>query len=241
MKTGWLYRQLRQAVEDVATWPLWMRGEYEMKPYLRIIGDVHGEYKSYVEIAQESQYSIQLGDMGFDYSYLEHLNSDYHKVIAGNHDNYTENSRGDFVKQTSHFLGDFGEYTIPDFGKIFFVRGGNSIDKHFRTEGLDWWRREELNMDELFNAQELYNKRKPNFVITHECPAFLLDEVATMDSKVIKPSKTALFFDTLFDNHRPDWWIFGHHHRKYQKTHNGCRFFCLPELGYLDFDKKLES
>ena len=37
------------------------------KPYLRIIGDVHGHYDRYVKLAKKARHSIQLGDLGFDY------------------------------------------------------------------------------------------------------------------------------------------------------------------------------
>lgn len=111
--------------------------------YLRIIGDVHGNMDAYIEIASQSQYSIQLGDMGFSYEKLHELDPAFHKVLGGNHDNY-QIENGKFVKQTPHFLGDYGVYEIPKLPKFFFVRGGYSIDRTRRREFTDWWVDEQL-------------------------------------------------------------------------------------------------
>ena len=35
---------------------------------IRFIGDVHGDIPNYVKIANEAEYSIQVGDLAFDYS-----------------------------------------------------------------------------------------------------------------------------------------------------------------------------
>ena len=72
------------------------------KDHLRIIGDVHGwidkkyphkySYKhstSYLDITKGCEYSIQLGDMGFNYKPLQKLKPRGHHIFfPGNHDNY---------------------------------------------------------------------------------------------------------------------------------------------------------
>jgi hypothetical protein len=37
--------------------------------FFRIIGDVHGKYDKYAHVATQAEYSLQVGDMGFDYRY----------------------------------------------------------------------------------------------------------------------------------------------------------------------------
>lgn len=92
---------------------------------IRIVGDVHGKWESYHNVirAQKNDiYSIQLGDMGFDYHHLSLVDATKHKILAGNHDAYDK-------MNTAHWLGDFIELNNVQF---FFVRGAKSIDKNFR-------------------------------------------------------------------------------------------------------------
>ena len=208
-----------------------------MKPYLRLLGDCHGQYDPYLKLAQKATYSIQLGDMGFKYRCLNNLSSCNHKVLAGNHDNY-ENVDGKFIKQTDHFLGDFGTYEIPDFFQIFFVRGGQSIDFRYRLQGYDWWPEEQLSYEKMCQAMDEYCKRKPDFVISHECPSRIIEYVSTLnsfDGEAIRPSATAQLLDQMFDDHRPKFWFFGHHHKSWSANIDGTEFRCLAELEFFDF------
>lgn len=222
--------------------PLGISMKNDKKPWLRFIGDVHGKQSEYTGIANKATYSIQLGDIGFNYDWIQkHLPSDTHKILGGNHDNYTVVD-GKFVEQTPHFLGDFGIYTVPEFGDIFYVRGGNSIDKKYRKEGVNWWPLEEITYSQASQALALYEQVKPNFVITHECPTNLLDYVGMSKEEAlnwgIKPSMTANLLQSMFELHQPEWWLFGHHHRDWEMTINGTKFRCLNELSYMDFDKR---
>lgn len=204
------------------------------KPWLRIIGDVHGHIDRYIPIAQAATYSLQVGDMGFDYSGLKVLDPKTHRVLAGNHDNYEQDQEGNFYNQTPHFLGDAGSLTIPNFPKIFFVRGGKSIDQSARFPGVNWWRQEELSYSQGVDILEIVKKVKPDFVVTHECPSSLLSDVSK-NKMYIRPSSTAELLQQMLEIHRPKIWIFGHHHISFYKQVEGTKFYCIPELGYLDF------
>jgi len=70
---------------------------------IRIIGDVHGLMSQYLDLISPVEYSVQLGDMGLDYSEIAHLGKS-HVFIPGNHDNY--NHLPDFS------LRDFGELSF---------------------------------------------------------------------------------------------------------------------------------
>lgn len=207
-----------------------------MKPHLRLIGDVHGSMLLYKKLASQAQYSIQLGDLNFFYDHLTGLDPSHHRVLGGNHDNYHK-EEGKFVFQTEHFLGDFGLCEIPTVPKIFFVRGGNSIDKKYRTPKFDWWPEEELSFAEGTKALELYESLKPEIVISHECPESVIHEVSTLaiwDGEPIRPSSTAKMLQYMLVSHRPKLWIFGHHHKNFCKTIDGTKFMCLNILSYLD-------
>lgn len=207
--------------------------------HLRIISDVHGKFDKYIKLAKEAVYSIQIGDMGFSYDALNDLDSNNHKVIGGNHDNYSCVD-GKFVFQTPHFLGDFGIHNVPNIGDFFFIRGGNSIDKNFRRIGINWFEKEELNYQECKAALDAYKKLKPDVVLSHECPTCIIDFVGLKywNRQLIKPSSTANLLQEMLDFHRPKTWIFGHHHKNFTKIIDGTKFECREELGYIDFEEK---
>lgn len=212
-----------------------------MNPYLRIIGDVHGRLGDYCNLANKAEYSIQLGDLGFDYSGIMELNSNKHKVIAGNHDNYLQEN-GRFVNQTAHFLGDYGVYNVPDFGDIFFIRGGRSIDRGRSNIFIEnWWQEEELNYKQGLEALHMYSTIKPSFVISHECPSFLIDQFSSMHTfrgQLLLASNTAKLLDQMFDTHQPKHWLFGHHHKDFKINFKSTNFKCVNIMKYVDFDKK---
>lgn len=207
--------------------------------HLRIISDVHGKFDKYIKLAKEAAYSIQIGDMGFSYDALNVLDPRNHKVIAGNHDNYSCVD-GKFVFQTPHFLGDFGIHNVPNIGDFFFVRGGYSIDKNFRRMGINWFEKEELNYQQCNAALELYKTIKPDIVLSHECPTSIIDFVGLKywNRQPIKPSSTANLLQAMLDFHRPKRWIYGHHHKNFTKLIDGTTFDCRDELGYIDFEEK---
>lgn len=208
---------------------------------LRIIGDVHGKHEEYVSIANGAEYSIQLGDMGFEYAKLQELDSKRHRVLGGNHDNYTEQA-GKFYCQTEHFLGNFGVHRVAGYD-FFYVRGGHSIDKEYRREGVDWFHSEQISYKQANEALALYARQKPQYVITHECPSEVISAVSTKTTwkgREIRPSMTAMLLQHMLDTHKPKFWWFGHHHKDWEGVVGGCKFRCLNELSYMDLPEKSE-
>lgn len=198
-----------------------------MKINLRIIGDVHGHFASYHNLIKKAQHTVQIGDFGFDYTTLNKVDSERHRILPGNHDNY------DKINGWPHFLGKYGTHHVPGFGDIFFVRGGFSIDRHLRIEGVSWWQDEELSMIDAHMALDAYSRVKPRFMITHTCPVTVIPYVS-MSSRII-PSRTSQLLEQMFAVHKPSRWVFGHFHRSFDKTIDGTHFTCLEELGCLDF------
>lgn len=187
-----------------------------------VIGDVHGHHADYLDLIDNTDYSVQLGDFGLSWNTLHQVDSNRHKIIAGNHDNYT-------VAHTfPHYLGDFG---LVNHGGVtfFFVRGERSVDAHLRTEDLSWWRAEELDMSTAYNAVAAYEASTPDIVISHGCPADVLPFFVTNPSKY-HPSRTAQLLDVMLQTHRPKLWLFGHHHVSETFTDRGTEFRCLNEL-----------
>jgi hypothetical protein len=193
----------------------------------RIIGDVHGHYERYHLLLRKAKFTLQIGDFGFDYSTLASVDSERHRIIGGNHDNYDE------VGKCPNFLGNYGVHSVPGFGDLFFVRGAFSIDRHQRIEGLDWWPEEELPMRTCYDALEEYMLIQPDFVVTHACPTTIVPHVTA--SLHIKPARTCQLLEQMFAFHQPKRWVFGHYHRSWSKTIDGTSFTCLDELECLDF------
>jgi hypothetical protein len=205
---------------------------------ITIIGDVHGKFGEYYKIASNHEYTVQLGDFGFSSAWnllgYSDLSPDNHKVLGGNHEDY------DCCIHSTHYLGDFGPRTLNEI-PYFVVRGGLSIDRVYRVgEELSggpktWWSQEELNFIEMGNAMDSYRQAKPDIVISHAGPAFLIDRLIKGDLTNYKFHKefrenTSLLFNRLFSIYRPKVWVFGHYHINFDEVIDGTRFVCLAEL-----------
>ena len=175
--------------------------------------------------------SCQVGDMGIGFS----ENGKYskngiswspevdlnHLFFNGNHDNPK------ICQIHPNYIGDWGFIEKPS---IFFVSGGYSIDCSYRTEGIDWWKNEELGNEEMIKVLSLYQEKIPKIVTTHECPLFLKKKIATNGWKLEHDSRTEKLLQQMFNIHKPDYWIFGHHHQKKEIDIEGTHFVCLDEL-----------
>lgn len=207
---------------------------------MRIVGDVHGHIDKYVDIVKEEEYSLQIGDMGFDYSGLAKLDCQRHKFIGGNHDNY------DVYHANSYSLGDYGNMTLGGI-KFFFIRGAFSIDwkpreiHRIRTGRISWWADEQLLPQELNKAIDLYEMSKPDIMVTHTCPqelARLIGKPGVLKMFGFRPetfsTDTQLALQTCLDIHKPAVWYYGHFHQDRVDNVRGCDFVCLDELSYVD-------
>lgn len=210
---------------------------------IRIIGDVHGKYADYYKLVSDVEYSIQLGDFGFDghWGNLKRSTLDHkkHRVLRGNHDT---------VNVSKHDLGDYGILEL-DGRKIFYFRGGLSIDRVYRigeelTGGpKTWWSEEELNLIQMLNVIELYKKVKPDIVVSH-VPAqpFVQYLDGNKSSSILQKFKFHLGFQEntillgghLYGIHQPKQWFSGHFHINATAKIGKTEFISLNELNYID-------
>jgi len=188
------------------------------------IGDVHGEFEEYFKIVNLLENdSIQLGDMGIGFpttpqGYNESFGWDNHNFIRGNHDN------PEVCRKHKNYLGDYG---ITKEG-IFFVSGAHSIDKDFRTPMIDWWPDEELSAIAFNLCLDLYEKEKPDLVISHSCPTELLEYTSSFN--LIISSNTSSCLSEMLRIHKPREWIFGHMHSNWSGEVLGVNFCCVDSL-----------
>lgn len=195
---------------------------------LRLIGDVHGYTDVYLSLINEADYSIQLGDFGFDYNCLTNVDPNKHRILLGNHEAYNK------IHLYPHFLGDFGVHTIGNFD-CFYIRGAYSIDKQYRRMGFDWFKEEELNYEQSTNLIHLYEYIKPKLVISHECPSDIVELISAFRKK-FPLSYTQKLLQALFDLHKPKTWLHAHHHVNKIHYYGKTLFICLKELGFVDFE-----
>lgn len=195
-----------------------------------LIGDVHGKVKRYQSILRESEYdlSIQLGDFGFQKEHdwhLSNVDSDTNRILFGNHDYLPYVDMG-------HSVGDVA--IIED--SIFLVRGADSIDKNWRRQGIDWWPEEELAPWNWEVIAEKYETTKPRIVLSHDCPQSFYPEVCMPIPGLPYGSRTSQGLQSLLDLHRPELWVFGHHHKSITKAIDGTTFRCLAELETMEIE-----
>lgn len=201
---------------------------------LRLIGDCHEKFYRYKQLIEDAEFSLQLGDLGFDYYLIRNVDPQRHKAIAGNHDNHDNLS--------PHFLDRFG---VTCFGGIefFYISGAFSVDYKRRTQGIDYFGNEELSHREGEAALELFIEKKPQLVISHDCPMdlvpILLDHKRKhgyhLYSEKVFKTRTGQILQACLDAHRPKMWIFGHHHCSWKyNCLDGTQFICLNELEVLD-------
>ena len=201
--------------------------ERRVNQILRVIGDVHGKIFNYKDIIRRRPFpSIQLGDMGFKKNY-ERLNKsvdpEQHRFIPGNHDEYPCLPR--------HALHRPYDYMTLGGVSFFYVRGANSTDKQYRIRGVSWWEEEEITQRQADKALEVYLKRKPELMLTHDCPWSIIPLL--FKYRGIK-SRTGQLLDAMLTKHKPKKWIFGHHHINKKKIIRDTEFICLGELQYID-------
>ena len=208
----------------------------------RIIGDVHGLIRDYKFMLNGIESSIQLGDMGVGFGYdlkdaslrRFYKENPNHKFIRGNHDNPERvNSFSGFVKDGS---------VIDD---VMYIGGAWSIDgpgcpwDAKRIPGRDWWFEEQNSLKDLELMLEVYKKKKPRVMITHDAPCVISREMF-FKTGIIKGkeyhSNTTTMLQAMFEEHQPEEWYFGHWHISKSAIIEGTKFRCLDELEFVDVD-----
>jgi predicted phosphodiesterase len=200
---------------------------------LFIIGDVHGKIDAYWKLLKRLQKenpgniikTIQLGDFGFKKQhlwFLENIDYSFNKIVFGNHDWYPGVLLDHSLKDWSH------QFLLNK--SIFTIRGAWSVDQWNRTEGIDWFREEEIPYNKWDEIIDNWILHKPNIVISHDCPHSIRKTLFGISDK----SLTSSGLEALLDLHKPHIWIFGHHHRSINQIIEGTQWICLKELEYIE-------
>lgn len=236
---------------------------------LVIIGDVHGRMDEYMHATRRAEWSLQLGDLGFEYDCLANVDPHRHRVVAGNHDNYagevlderdvekaqqrdptarfTVNMEGAVVRlihQTAHFLGDFGTWSVLSSG----VEGGPKEIFYCRgaksTDKADRtpgtnWFAEEELTEARLKAAVEFYGRTQPYLVATHTAPTSLLP-QILPGTILRPTRTNDALQRMFEMHQPKYWLFGHYHIPWGKQVGGTRFFCLAELQCAVFNSRLD-
>lgn len=200
---------------------------------LLLIGDIHGKWERYSQILEMKapERSVQLGDFGWGFppivsdrsvainDAMTKLPGD-HRYFRGNHDNPTACLLHEFCLDDLHWEPDTG---------IMVIAGAASIDKEWRTPGVTWWEDEELSYQQLDEAINLYEERKPRIVLSHDAPEDVVPYIFPRYRQEFR-SRTRDALGSMFYIHQPELWVFGHWHVSQSYHAKGTKFVCLNEL-----------
>jgi predicted phosphodiesterase len=190
-----------------------------------LIGDVHGKTKQYHDLikTKSPDSSIQLGDFGFKEKhdwFLENMDTTKHKICFGNHDYIPYNN-------LQHSCGNF---SFNEEYNLFTIRGAKSTDPENRLVSYTIFPDEELNYIEWNDCLDLYSLKKPDIVVSHECPELVKKSQFKYFDKQGYKNPTADWLQACLEIHQPKLWVFGHHHKSLDVRLGGVRFVCLKEL-----------
>lgn len=189
------------------------------------IGDIHGNTSIVTKYGYRyrDHKIVQVGDMGIGFGKNKPPQLPPNcSFIRGNHDN------PEVCKLSPHYIEDGSITILPSGAKVMFIGGAYSVDKEYRTPGVDWWPEEELSYQELDKLIVRYCQEKPGIMVTHDAPMTVLHEMFLKGShKPTIKNRTSIAFDEMFSFRRPDYWIFGHWHETKNSTIMGTAFQCL--------------
>lgn len=213
-----------------------------------LLGDTHGNLnpikKLLSENTKEGDTIIQLGDFGIGFVHEEKLKSLGEKLksqgvycyaVRGNHDNPIPFQEGRNWGNLQ-LLPDNSVLQIEE-KSILFLGGAISVDRHFRTLGVDYWSNERFSL----NKKYLKNLRGIDMIMAHSCPnkvqpkptkSPFIDKFAERDpnlySDLIEDGELINeAFEIMSQNNKIKNWYFGHWHVHHLQEYQGCEFRCL--------------
>ena len=96
--------------------------------------------------------------------------------------------------------------------KFFTFGGADSVDKHYRKEGISWWPQERPTDEEFVEGMENLEKQNysVDYVISHTAPLNVVEKL-TVCSTLLDPATIMLsvFQEKISFKH----WYFGHFHQ----------------------------
>lgn len=212
---------------------------------MRFIGDIHGKFMTYRNLVDgiyestgggsKCEASIQIGDYGLGFDPVVDTRqlawadeNPQHRFIRGNHDSPAVCAEADTWIEDGYFDGT-----------TFFMGGAWSIDHARRIPGRSWWEDEEVSYEKMIDLIEQYAELKPRFMVTHDCPTNVAWEMHVKGSPYpwLHKTRTGQALEEMFQQWKPEVWIYGHWHQTRIGNIDGTTFVCLGELAYFDLNR----
>lgn len=191
------------------------------------VGDIHSNVNHLIKLGNtfKEHTVVQIGDFGIGRVNTEFVKKELPanvKFFVGNHDNRQ------LAKTIPNCLGDFGEFE----GKFFFVSGAYSIDQADRTEGVSWWRDEELTYAQGQEALEQWEESKVDVLVTHDVPQSFTEGYFLIYDRCL----TRNLLEGMIQVRKPKLLISGHHHKHIFMNVNGIEWRSLNIHEVLEVD-----
>ena len=123
---------------------------------------------------------------------------------------------------------------LSDGRTVLFMGGAASIDKEYRTLGVDWFPCETISQNDIYDLPDV----KVDIVISHTCPREFLPDVLRHDfRKLDDPSYDALSY--ILYKYNPSLWYFGHWHKNILGFYKNTKWFCLNMANHTGWFQKL--
>lgn len=215
------------------------------------IGDVHGEFKEMqskmveiMESAGEPVNFVQVGDFGLgferpkkDHDRLTTINHFLKEkdsnlwVIRGNHDNpgFWQWGCG-YEFSNIHFVPDDSVVEL-DGKSCYFAGGAISVDRCKRTQGIDYWKGEQYNVDniqfpipypvDILFTHDVYHPVSP-FGTTSDTLKYWCEKDEELMGDIVY---SQIVFKNLYDSIykiNPNFsWYHGHYHESHVTNNDG--------------------
>lgn len=198
-----------------------------------VTGDIHNQFNDLNTIINKKRPDIVIccGDFGYwpnwpNSQKLSDIKPQGSKIywIDGNHDDHwsLRDRKTDELEKDIIYKPRGSTLKLDDGRNIFFMGGADSIDKHLRREGIDWFREEIIMQRDMLNIPD----EEVDIFITHTCPEELLDDLIKFyPEKNCEPSNIAL--SELWKHYKPELWIFGHWHHYTEGVLFGTKWHAL--------------
>ena len=218
---------------SVGDFGFWAPYDYDLyKRYIMLNGD--GDKKAVREYARTENWVNKIKPQNTkvyftpgnheDWDLLDALEAIYGKVPIEVAPNIFYCPRGTFL-------------TLEDERTVLFMGGADSIDKQWRTIGIDWFPQELIKERDVYDLPD----RKVDILISHTCPESIVKHMFKLGD-YIAPDCSRLALEYVFDKYRPRLVYFGHFHVYRKGALSICSHWtCLNQIGQTGWWENLDK
>jgi len=206
-----------------------------------IVGDIHNMFGRLNTLLNKKKPDLLIACGDFGYWPDEKSCDELSKIklpkdgkllwCDGNHENHwaLRDRKSDEIEPGIIYMPRGSTYTLPDGRVILFMGGAHSIDKAWRTLGIDWFPEETISQKDMYKLPDI----DVDIIVSHTCPGELVPQmIKHYNGKDFEPSNAAL--TKLWEMYKPKLWYFGHWHKYLEIKMDGTQFYSLSATGFGD-------